>query len=154
MHNRMFVQIYASAVWVELLALSFSAASLFLSCLCSTVSAARQTLSLSLVLVYTVACFPCTGCMYDIYIYIHQRNSAVQLTSVRLAHARPNNSQKCKTIAACSFKLAPMHNVSLIFLANHNCTYYNTNRRLYIPPSIVLPIQQVGIYCDNSLPKG
>ena len=25
---------------------------------------------------------------------------------------------------------------------------------IYIPPSTVLPIQQVGIYCDNLIPEG
>ena len=30
---------------------------------------------------------------YDIYIYIYQRKSAVQLTSVGLAHAHPNSVQ-------------------------------------------------------------
>ena len=45
MHNRIFIQIYASAVWVEHLALYLRFVNF--SCLCSAVSAASRALSLS-----------------------------------------------------------------------------------------------------------
>ena len=64
MHNAQY-NIYTKAAWVECLALSLSAASLFLSCLRSAVSAARQ--ALSLVPVCTVACFPCLAMVPELF---------------------------------------------------------------------------------------
>ena len=45
MHNRIFIQVYASTVWVEHLALHLR--SINFSCLCSAVSVASRALSLS-----------------------------------------------------------------------------------------------------------